>query len=429
MLLDAIGVIDIKDGIVVRGVAGERDKYSEVESRIIEQEIKTPLAAAAAFYNKLGIRKIYIADLDAIMSSDKENNLDKIREIKVEFPDLEIMLDAGFNNEFTPDIYLNNWLDYAVIATESLENMKFLSRLAGYKEQIIISIDLKDGELIHNIESWQGKSISEIIKEINSLGFKNYILLDLASVGTARGISGYIRKLKEEFSELNFITGGGVKDYRDIKVLKKLSFSGVLIASAFHNGSLGSKEVKLIEDDSVWFKIAWSITGAGHLLAESLEEIEKIINNNSKVKIDIFLSKAGLEVLKIYNQYQDIQNLNCDIYKEGAASAPIIGRLYKGHYDLLVCAPATSNTIAKFVHGISDTLITNLMAHAGKSKVPIFVLPTDIEEEISSPAPDKMVEVYPREIDLKNTEKLKSIKDLKVISNPNEVELWLKKYL
>ncbi len=429
MILDAIGVIDIKDGIVVRGVAGERDKYREVESRIVETEKKTPLAVAAAFYNKLGIRKLYAADLDAIMSANKENNLEKIREIKEEFPDLEIMLDAGFNNEFTPEIYLNDWLDYAVIATESLEDMEVLEKLAEYKDQIIISIDLKDGELIHNIESWQGKSISEIIKKIKDISYKNFILLDLASVGTARGISDYIRKLKEDFSELNFITGGGVKDYRDIKDLKKLSFSGVLIASAFHNGSLGTKEVQLIEDDSVWLKIAWCITGAGHLLAESIEEIEKIINKNSKVKVDIFLSQAGMEVLKIYNQYQDIQNLNCDIYKEGAASAPIIGRLYKGHYDILVCAPATSNTIAKLVHGISDTLITNLMAHAGKSKVPLLVLPTDIEEELSSPAPDKMVEVYPREIDLKNTEKLKSFKDLKVITKPNEVELWLKKYL
>jgi len=427
--LDAIGVIDIKDGIVVRGVAGERDKYREVKSRIVEQEIKTPLAVAGAYYKKLGIRKLYAADLDAIMNGNKDNNLDKIKEIKRKFPDMEIMLDAGFNKEFSPENYLNDFLDYAVIATESLEDIKFLNRLAGYKEQIIISIDLKEGELIHNIESWQKKDISEIIEEIKSFGFKNYILLDLASVGTARGISDYIRNLKKEFSNLNFITGGGVKDYRDIKDLKKLSFSGVLIASAFHNGSLGSKEVKLIEDDSVWLKIAWCITGAGHLLAESIAEIESIINNHPKVKVDIFLSQAGFEVLKIYNQYQDIQNLNCDIYKEGAASTPIIGRLYKGHYDLLVCAPATSNTIAKYVHGISDTLITNLMAHAGKSKVPLFVLPTDIEEELSSPAPDKMVDVYPREIDLKNTEKLKSFKDLKVIVNPNEVELWLKKYL
>lgn len=80
--LDAVGVIDIKDGLVVQAKAGERDKYAEVESRIIEEETKTPISAAAAFYNKLGIRKIYIADLDAIMSSNQKNNIDQIEEIK-----------------------------------------------------------------------------------------------------------------------------------------------------------------------------------------------------------------------------------------------------------------------------------------------------------------------------------------------------------
>jgi HisA/HisF family protein len=427
--LDAVGVIDIKDGVVVQAKAGERDKYAEVESRIIEEKPKTPISAAAAFYNKLGIRKIYIADLDAIMSSNQKNNIAQIEAIKKEFNDLEIILDAGFNNNFMPNSYLDDFLDYAVIATESLNDISLLKKLQNYSSSIIISIDLKDKKLIHNINEWNNKNMYQVIKQIKKIGFEKFIILDLASVGTTKGISDYIIELKKEFPNLEFITGGGVKDYRDIKDLKKYDFTGVLIATAFHNGSLGRKEVELIEDQNILSKIAWCITGAGHLLDESIEEITRLINKYKKVKIDIFLSQAGYEVLKIYKLYEKLLDTNCEIHKDNSASAPIIGRLYKGHYDLLICAPATSNTAAKYINGISDTLVTNYLAHAGKSKVPILIMPTDIDENLISSAPDKIVDVYPRQIDINNTRKLEEMENTNLISDPDEVELWLKKYL
>jgi HisA/HisF family protein len=425
--LDAVAVIDIKNSIVVRAVAGKRNKYKEVESRILAKDEKSPLEVAAAFYNKLGIRKIYIADLDAILGNG--SNLEDIKVIKEQYPDLEIILDAAFAENNSPIPYLKDFLDYAVIATETVASFSFLKKLEEFNSRIIISIDLKAGNLIHNIKEWQDKNLEYIIGELTNFGIENFIILDLANVGTAVGISKYIKELKSNFPKLNFITGGGVKDYRDIKELKRMKFSGVLIASAFHNGSIGGKEVALIENDDILYQAAWCITGAGHLLEESISEIEKILAEHKKMKIDIYLSKAAFEVLKIYKYYHRLESLNCEIHKDNSASSPVIGRIYKGYYDLLISAPTTSNTAAKFVLGISDTLVSNLFAHAGKSKLPVVILPTDIDENLVSAAPDKEVDVFPREIDLKNTEKLSQMADTVVISKPEEVESCLKEYL
>ncbi len=425
--MDAVAVIDIKDSIVVRAVAGKRNEYKEVESRILAKNEKSPLEVAAAFYEKLGIRKIYIADLDAILANG--NNLEEIKKIKEQYPDLEIILDAAFAENNSPIPYLKDFLDYAVIATETIENLSFLKEISEFNSRMIISIDLKAGKLIHNIKEWQDKNLDYIIKEITNFGIENFIILDLANVGTAAGISKYITELKSKFPELNFITGGGIKDYRDIKELKRMNFSGVLIASAFHNGSLGKKEVALIENDDILYQAAWCITGAGHLLAESISQIEKSIAEYKKLKIDIYLSKAAYEVLKIYKFYHRLENLNCEIHRDNSASSPIMGKIYKGYYDLLISAPTTSNTAAKFVLGISDTLVTNMLAHAGKSKLPVVILPTDIDENLVSAAPDKEVDVFPREIDLKNTEKLSQIAGTKIISKPEEVESCLKEFL
>ena len=78
---------------------------------------------------------------------------------------------------------------------------------------------------------------------------------------------------------------------------------------------------------------------------------------------------------------------------------------YHGVYHTLVVAPATSNTVAKCVFGISDTLATNVFAQAGKCRVPVDRLC------LRHRARDRdrwrrrgMVKVYPRRIDLENIE-------------------------
>ena len=94
---------------------------------------------------------------------------------------------------------------------------------------------------------------------------------------------------------------------------------------------------------------------------------------------------------------------------------------YKNLYHTLVVAPATSNSIAKFVAGISDNLATNIFAQAGKCKVPAIVLACDTEPEHDTQAPSKMVKVFPRKIDLENTEKLRSFELTTVADSVEEL--------
>ena len=53
--------------------------------------------------------------------------------------------------------------------------------------------------------------------------------------------------------------------------------------------------------------------------------------------------------------------------------------------------PATANTVAKIVHGISDTLVTNAVAQAGKGAVKTLIVPVDIHPgPIDTVLPSKM---------------------------------------
>lgn len=64
--------------------------------------------------------------------------------------------------------------------------------------------------------------------------------------------------------------------------------------------------------------------------------------------------------------------------EEEAPAFPFACKLSRGFCDVLVVSPASANTVAKVVRGISDTLITNAIAQAGKGRVPVIIVPTDL---------------------------------------------------
>jgi flavoprotein len=80
-------------------------------------------------------------------------------------------------------------------------------------------------------------------------------------------------------------------------------------------------------------------------------------------------------------------------------------------------APATSNTVAKCVAGISDTLATNVFAQAGKCRIPSIVFACDTAPELETMAPGGMVKVFPRRIDLDNVERLKGFEYTEVVES------------
>lgn len=138
--------------------------------------------------------------------------------------------------------------------------------------------------------------------------------------------------------------------------------------------------------------IAWGITGAGHLLKESIEVIELLLSKG--VEITVYVSRAGFEVLKFYGLLNKLKKLISSSFPneivfehEEGFSFPKSARVYTGIYDFVIISPTTFNTLAKIVHGISDTLITNLVSHALKSNTPVYLVPSDKPYEQKSKIP------------------------------------------
>jgi dihydromethanopterin reductase (acceptor) len=158
----------------------------------------------------------------------------------------------------------------------------------------------------------------------------------------------------------------------------------------------------------------WALTGSGHFFKESLALIRELD------EVDLFVSRAASEVIRMYKQDFKLPK-SARIFRDTAASSPPVGGFYYGIYHTLVLGPATSNTVAKCVVGISDTLATNVFAQAGKCRVPSIVFACDTAPELETEAPKGMVKVYPRKIDLENTARLKAFDDVSVVETLAEL--------
>lgn len=170
-------------------------------------------------------------------------------------------------------------------------------------------------------------------------------------------------------------------------------------------------------------RLAWAITGSGHYIEECLDFLLALDD------VDLYISQAGEEVLKMYGIDLNEIRKKCPVYRDKAASSPPVGLFYKGHYHTFVMAPATSNTIAKCVLGIADTLVTNLYSQAGKCRVPCIVYPCDIAPEMETTAPGGKVMVYPRKIDLQGTDKIRSFEYTTVVDSVDELIMKVKERL
>lgn len=159
-------------------------------------------------------------------------------------------------------------------------------------------------------------------------------------------------------------------------------------------------------------RLAWALTGSGHYLRECLEIIDGLQD------VDLFLSRAAAEILQQYGYKHKVGR----VYHDKTASAVPVELFYHGAYHTVVIAPATSNTVAKMVCGISDNLVTNIYAQAGKCRVPTIVFACDTDPELESEAPrEHMVKVYPRRIDLENMEKLKHFEATNVVGDMQQL--------
>ena len=163
-----------------------------------------------------------------------ENKGHNINEIKMVNTIIPVILDAGVKNAEGFSFFL----DYAfkiIIPTETLESIDDLYEICNKypKERIVISVDVKNNELLSKNLDLSIKEFKDILIDVDPF---QIILLDVSGVGTNKG---YNEELLNEFEDLKdklIVAGGLNKD--SITELEKIGIKKVLLGTSLHSGEV-----------------------------------------------------------------------------------------------------------------------------------------------------------------------------------------------
>jgi len=170
--------------------------------------------------------------------------------------------------------------------------------------------------------------------------------------------------------------------------------------------------------------LLWAITGSGYVLQESID-LMKDLQENYGIKLTVILSKEGAAVVKWYKKWLALTEVVEKVKVEKTPNIPFYsGPLQLGKFDFFLCCPVSANTVAKIVHGIADTLITNCVAQAIKGEQIVYLFPSDqdIEPIVTSRPDGSPLVLKIRDIELENIRKLKNMEGIKVISDFSEIK-------
>lgn len=240
--MEIIAVLDLKNNQIVHARRGERGKYAPPKSYLFETE--EPLDIVNAIQNMLGIKKFYVADLDAIMNQGDNTRL--VQEILNTFYGTEVYLDAGINDLDKARYYMDLGINKVIIGSETLKSLEDLKEIVINlgTENVIFSLDSINGRMLSKDPSFAGKSIVQGLEVIQDTGIRNVILLELKKVGAESGYDRQYFELIKRFSDpLNIFIGGGVRGMDDIHALSEIGVRGIMTATAIYNGAINASNM------------------------------------------------------------------------------------------------------------------------------------------------------------------------------------------
>jgi len=234
-------VIDLLDGLVVRAIRGERSSYRPlVAPRIAEP---TPKCVGRFLAEGLGFREAYVADLDLIQGGSP--NQTAWRELAE--AGISLWLDAGTG---TPVQGIALYAALQKIAPESrviagLETLNGPDALESLvacipPPHLVFSLDLKNGKPLTSSAEWPSDSPQEIARIAVEAGVSTIILLDLADVGTGKGLTSLplLRSLRQTHPGVEWWVGGGIGCQDDVTAAEAAGATGCLVGSAIYDGKI-----------------------------------------------------------------------------------------------------------------------------------------------------------------------------------------------
>lgn len=232
--MQIVPVIDIRNGVVVRAVAGDRQNYRPLVSPLSGSS--EPRAVVAGLRATYRFNALYVADLDAIEGRPTNDAI--IEALTGAQPDLRLWIDAGVGSADGIAERLTHSTMDLVIGSESFADIGALASLRD-EPRAILSLDFRGDDFI---------GAPELLVQ-NELWPSRVIVMTLARVGLGRGPDfARLSEIVARAGKRQVYAAGGVRNAADLARLEAMGVAGALVASALHDGLLTPADIATIAE-------------------------------------------------------------------------------------------------------------------------------------------------------------------------------------
>lgn len=218
-----VPVIDVRYGIAVRAVAGDRANYRALRP---EDGAASVLAVAQRYREIYPFSTFYIADLDGI--EGRGTNVDLQASLSAALAPVDLWIDSG--GFPTPD-HLGS---LSVIGSESLSDEGAAVQALSQPGEHVLSLDFRGDDFL-------GPSV---LLDRSELWPARVLVMTLARVGTHAGPDvARIAQIARLAPHVQIYAAGGVRDVADLRAVRAAGASGALIASALHAGKIKADDL------------------------------------------------------------------------------------------------------------------------------------------------------------------------------------------
>lgn len=232
ILPSIIGVIDLRHGVAVHGIAGNRNDY-----RAVEFCDGSPMGLVK-HYGSLGISRLYVADLDAILGGDVQTAC--LDETIDSFGGKEVFLDPGWTGDAKAgsvdaiaslaDRHASLRIIAATETASSTGSVAGLTKVLS-PDRALLGLDYRGGAAVQ-----QSTEPGQWLDEAERCNLHGVLVLDVAAVGTSSGVVTHelCRSIAERNPRLKIYSGGGIRSASDVNQLIRAGCHGCVVATALH---------------------------------------------------------------------------------------------------------------------------------------------------------------------------------------------------
>lgn len=228
-----IPAIDIINGNAVRLYQGDYEK---------EELISKDVISLAKSFDKKGAKYLHLVDLDGAKAGNVVN-YELIKNIVNEVS-MPVELGGGIRSMEMIDTLIEAGISRVILGTAAIKDEKLLKEaVEKYGSKIAVGVDCKDGKVCTH--GWIETSEVDYIyfcKYLEGIGVKNIIVTDISKDGTLEGCNINMLEELSKVVKVDITASGGVKDLKDIKILKELNIYGAITGKAIYAGNLNLDE-------------------------------------------------------------------------------------------------------------------------------------------------------------------------------------------